>query len=124
MQPALAAPVYVEVVVTAADNDVLAKAIDTLVEERLAAYGYMTPPIQAVYHQEGEVRTETHARAILHTPATLVSDIVDRLDRDHPGDMRSVVATQLVDGRSNYLRWVAHETATDVDHRAAPGGAA
>jgi periplasmic divalent cation tolerance protein len=119
MQPALAPPVYVEVVVTASDDDVLTKIIDTLVEERLAAYGYTTTPVQAVYHWDGEVRTETHARGILHTRATLVSDIIDRLDNDHPGAMRSVVATQLVDGRSNYLQWVAHETAANIDHHAA-----
>ena len=118
-QPALAAPVFVEVVVTAATNDVLKKIIDTLIEERLAAYGYLTTPVEAVYHWEDEVRTESHARGLLHTRATLVSDIIDRLDRDHADDMRSVVASQLIDGRSNYLQWVAHETAANIDHRAA-----
>lgn len=118
-QPALAAAAYVEVVVTVAASDVLAKIMGTLVEERLAAYGYTTTPVQAVYHWDGEVRTETHARGILHTRATLVSDIIDRLDDDHADDMRSVVATQLVNGRSNYLQWVGHETAANIDHRAA-----
>lgn len=118
-QPAFAPPVYVEVVVTASGDDVLAKIIDTLVKERLAAYGYMATPVQAVYHWDGEVHTETHARGILHTRATLVSDIIDRLDDDYSDDMRSVVAMQLVDGRSNYLQWVEHETAANIDHHAA-----
>lgn len=119
MQPALAAPVYVEIVVTTDDEDVLDDVIQSLVTDRLVAYGYATTSVQAVYHQDGEVRTEKHARGLLHTRATLVSDVVDRLDHDHPGAVRSVVATQLIDGRSDYLRWVARETAANVDHHAA-----
>lgn len=121
MQPALAAPVYVEIVVTADSADVLDEIIQALVTERLVAYGYSTTSVQAVYHDDGAVRTETHARGILHTRGTLVSDVVDRLDHDHPGAVRSVVATQLVGGRSDYLQWVAHETAANVDHHAAAG---
>ena len=119
MQPALAAPVYAEIVVTADNDKVLADAINTLVADRLVAYGYATTPVQAVYHRDGEVLTETHARGLLHTRGTLVSDVINRLESDHPGTVRSVIATQLVNQRSDYLSWVAPETATNVDHRSA-----
>ena len=119
MQPALAGPVCAEVVVTADSAELLTELTHALVKERLVAYGYTTSPVQAVYHQGDDVRDETHARASLHTRATLVPDVVDRLDRDYPGGVRSVVATQLTDRRSDYLQWVVQETAADVDHHAA-----
>ena len=121
LQPALAAPVYAEVVVTADSAEVLTKLAHALVEERLVAYAYDISSVQAVYRKDGEVQEETQARVGLHTRATLVSEIVDRLDQDHPGDIRSVVATQLIPGRSDYLQWVADRTTADVDHHGAAG---
>lgn len=121
LQPALAAPVYAEVVVTADSAEVLTKLARSLVEDRLVAYAYSTSSVQAVYEEDGEVREETQARVSLHTRATLVSEITDRLAQDHPGDVRSVVATQLAAGRTDYLQWVADQTTPDVDHHAAAG---
>ena len=119
IQPALAAPVYVEVVVTADSAEVLTKLAHSLVEDRLVAYAYTTSSIQAIYEKDGEVREETQARVSLHTRVTLVSDVMDRLGQDHPGDIRSVVATQLIAGRSDYSQWVADQTTADVDHHGA-----
>ena len=119
IQPALAAQVYVEVVVTADSAEVLTKLAHSLVEDRLVAYAYSISSVQAVFQQDGEVQETTQARVSLHTRVTLVSDVMDRLGQDHPGDIRSVVATQLIAGRSDYLQWVADQTTADVDHHAA-----
>ena len=119
IQPALAAPVYAEVVVTADSAEVLAKLAHSLVEDRLVAYANTISSIQAIYEKDGEVREETQARVSLHTRATLVTDVMDRLHQDHPGDVRSVVATQLSAGRSDYLQWVSDQTTADIDHRVA-----
>ena len=121
IQPALAAPVYAEVVVTADSAEVLTKLAHSLVEERLVAYAYTVSSGQAVYQQDGEVQEVTQARVSLHTRATLVSEVMDRLEQDHPGDIRSVVATQLSAGRSDYLQWVANQTTADIDHHGAAG---
>ena len=119
IQPALAAPLYAEIVVTADSAEVLTKVARSLVEERLVAYAYSVSSVQAVYETDGEVREETQARVSLHTRATLVTDVMDRLHQDHPGDIRSVVATQLIPVRSDYLQWVSGQTADDVDHHVA-----
>ena len=50
-----------------------------------------------------------------------MSDIIRRLDREHPDDVHSGVPTQLIAGRGDYLRWVLHETAADLVHHSGAG---
>jgi CutA1 divalent ion tolerance protein len=58
-------------------------------------------------------------RVGLHTRATLVDDIVARVDGDRPDAVPNFVATQLTDGHPDYLQWIIYETADAVDRRAA-----
>jgi len=55
----------------------------------------------------------------LHTRATLVDDIVARVEGDRPDAVPCVVAAQLIDRHQDYLQWITHETAGAVDRRAA-----
>jgi hypothetical protein len=55
----------------------------------------------------------------LHTRATLVDDVVARVDGDRPDAVPFVVVTQLIDGHPDYLQWIIYETAGAVDRRAA-----
>ena len=105
-----APPGCVEVVITAKDADWLADLIRALVDDRLAACGQITDPLRTVYRRDGKVQDEPQARAALHTQTSSVSDIVDRIDRDHPGSVTNVVAMQLIDGNDEYLRWIVQET--------------
>jgi periplasmic divalent cation tolerance protein len=101
---------YCEVVVTAADADWLAGYTRTLVDERLAACGHLLTPIRSVYRWAGAVHDEAEARVALHTRRSLVPAIVARTDQLHPYDVPCVIATPLVDGNPDYLRWILDET--------------
>ena len=105
-----APPVCVEVVITAEDAEWLADLTRALVDDRLAACVQIIGPLRTIYRRDGKVHDEPQARAALHTQTSLVSDIVDRVDRDHPGGVTNVVAMQLIDGSDHYLRWIVHET--------------
>jgi periplasmic divalent cation tolerance protein len=117
-----APPVCVEVVITAKDAEWLADLIRALVVDRLAACGQITDPFRTIYRRDGKVQDEPQARAALHTQTSLVSDIVDRIDRDHPGSVTNVVPMQLVEGNDEYLRWIVHETTPGVGERVVADG--
>jgi periplasmic divalent cation tolerance protein len=118
-QPIGTLPVCVEVVITAADSAWLADLTHALVEERIVACGHTITPIRATYRWDDGICDEDQTRVSLHTRATLVDDIIARVNGDHPDAVPSVVATQLIDGHPDYLQWIIHQTAGTVDHRAA-----
>lgn len=99
-----------EVVVTAADAAWLADFTKTLVEERLAACGHVSERIRSIYRWAGAVHDGGEARVALHTRRSLVAAIVDRANELHPYDVPCVIATPLVGGNPDYLRWVVDET--------------
>jgi periplasmic divalent cation tolerance protein len=103
-------PECCEVVVTGPDADWLAGYTRTLVEERLAACGHQLTAIRSVYRWAGEVHDDPEARVALHTRRALVPAIVARTAELHPYDVPCVIALPLVDGSSEYLRWVVTET--------------
>jgi periplasmic divalent cation tolerance protein len=100
---------FCEVVVTADDADWLAGFTRTLVEERLAACGHVSP-IRSVYRWDGAVHDGPEARVGLHTRRSLVPAIVARTGELHPYDVPCVIALPLVGGSPDYLRWLAAET--------------
>jgi periplasmic divalent cation tolerance protein len=101
---------FCEVVVTAEDARWLADFTRTLVGERLAACGHLTPEIRSVYRWQGTVHDDGEARVALHTRRSLVPAIVERADVVHPYDVPCVIALPLVGGNPAYLAWLAAET--------------
>jgi periplasmic divalent cation tolerance protein len=104
-QPIGIPPVCVEVVITAADSAWLADLTHALVDDRIVACGHTITPIRATYRRDDGICDEDQTRVSLHTRATLVDDIVARVDGDRPGAVPSVVATQLTDGHPDYVHW-------------------
>ena len=100
---------FCEVVVTADDGEWLAGFTRTLVAERLAACGHLSP-IRSIYRWDGAVQDGTEARAGLHTRRSLVPEIVARTAELHPYDVPCVIALPLVGGSPDYLGWLAAET--------------
>jgi len=105
----------VEVVITAEDPEWLASFTRSLVEDRLVACGHNIAQIRAIYRWEGKVYDEPQARVGLHTRASLVTEIVDRTDRDHSDEVPCVIALPVVGGHPKYLRWIYSETLSRND---------
>jgi periplasmic divalent cation tolerance protein len=116
-EPIGSPPTCVEVVVTAKSADWLAGFTRTLVEDGLVACGQNITPVRVIYRREGKVRDEAQARVALHTRHALAQDVVARVERDHPDEVPCVVALRVIDGSSEYLQWVVHETAS-AEHMA------
>jgi periplasmic divalent cation tolerance protein len=113
-EPIGSPPTCVEVVVTATSADWLAGFTRSLVEDGLVACGQCIAPVRMISRRDGKVRDEAQARVALHTRHVLLQEVVARVERDHPDDAPCVVALRLIDGSSEYLQWIVHETATAV----------
>src|SRR3984893_14234079 len=101
-----------EVVVTAGDTETLVKLTRTLVDERLAACGQTIPSIRSIYRWDGAVQDDPEARVALHTRASLVPELTQRVKALHSYDVPCVIAVTppVVGGNPAYIEWVLAET--------------
>jgi periplasmic divalent cation tolerance protein len=102
-----------EVVITAGDADWLAAFTRRLVEDRLAACGHQIAAIRSVYRWAGAIHDDPEARVALHTRTSLVPDIVDRTNTEHPYDVPCVIALPVVAANPAYAEWVWAQTSGD-----------
>ena len=99
-----------EVIITADSEDWLINFTRLLVEGRLAACGQHIVPIRSIYRWQGSIHDDREARVALHTRASLVPVIIDRVRREHPYEVPCVLAIPVVTGNTDYLTWVIEET--------------
>jgi periplasmic divalent cation tolerance protein len=102
-----------EVVITAPDADWLAGFTRRLVEDRLCASGHNISGIRSIYRWQGDIYDRGEARVALHTRVDLVPAIVERTGREHPYQVACVVATPIIAGNPEYVRWVLEQTTTE-----------
>lgn len=101
----------VDVTITAGSADWLAEFVRGLVSDRLAACGNIaTTPVRSIYRWEGDVEDDTEALVVLHTRRSLVPEIVERTNAEHPYDVPQVLAIPVVAANPAYHQWVLDET--------------
>ncbi|RVX45457.1 periplasmic divalent cation tolerance protein [Nonomuraea polychroma] len=101
-----------EVIITAPDPTWLADLTRRLVEDRLCACGHNIPEIRSIYRWKGKIEETSEARVALHTRASLVPAIIERVKAEHPYEVPCVIATPIAEGNPDYLRWIEDETRT------------
>jgi periplasmic divalent cation tolerance protein len=99
-----------EVIITAPDSDWLVEFTRRLVTDRLCASGHNFRPIRTIFRWRGQVYDTTEGRVALRTQCSLLPQIIDRADWEHPHKVPSVVAIPIIDGGPDYLRWIVEQT--------------
>jgi periplasmic divalent cation tolerance protein len=109
-----------EVIITAPNAEWLTAFARRLVEDRLCASGHNIAAIQSIYRWSGEVSDKTEARVALYTRASLMAEIIERTNKEHPYEMPCVVALPVVDGNPEYIKWILAETEVASTKHASP----
>ncbi|HJV13029.1 MAG TPA: divalent-cation tolerance protein CutA [Propionibacteriaceae bacterium] len=99
-----------EVIITADDENWLINFSRSVVKDRLAACGQHISPIRSIYRWDGSIHDDREVRVALHTRASLVPSIVNRVNRQHPYQVPCVLALPVQTGNPDYLTWVIEET--------------
>ena len=99
-----------EVIVTADDESWLINFTRSVVEARLAACDQHFVPIRSIYRWDGSIHDDREVRVALHTRASLVPAILDRVNHEHPYQLPCVLALPVQMGNPNYIAWVIAET--------------
>jgi periplasmic divalent cation tolerance protein len=100
-----------EVVITAPDPGWLKDFSRMLIEQRLCASAHNFTPVQSIYRWRGQIYERTEGRVSLHSRCDRVAEIIALVRQAHPYDVPGISTRAITDGNSDYLAWIADETA-------------
>jgi periplasmic divalent cation tolerance protein len=98
----------------APDRAVAARIAQGLVEQRLAACVNVLGDCTSVYRWDGTVETATEIPIIIKTRLSRYAEVESAIRKLHPYELPEIVAVPVVHGLSEYLEWVAEETAIPI----------
>ena len=99
-----------EIVITAPDTEWLATFCRSLIEDRLVAAVHIIEDIRTLYRWQGEIHDTHEARAHLRTRRALADTIRNRVGREHPYEVPSVITVLVASASAEYSHWIQRQT--------------
>jgi periplasmic divalent cation tolerance protein len=88
------------------DLETAGKAVQELVELRLAACGNILPQIHSIYRWHSEVESTEEVLAIFKLDGRCYPEFEDKLRSLHPYDVPEIIAIPVSKGLPEYMNWV------------------
>lgn len=86
------------------------RVADALLDAHLAACVQVSGPVTSRYRWQGTMETATEWLAVAKSRLELVDRVAVEVRRVHAYELPEVVATPIVAGDPDYLRWLLDET--------------
>ncbi len=93
------------------DEQVAARVVRALLEERLVACGTLLPGARSLYRWEGALAGEREVVALLKTRKQDWPALLSRLHELHPYEVPECVAVRVAAGAPKYLAWLEESLA-------------
>lgn len=103
-------PACLAVLTTTDSAEKAAELARGAVVERVAACAQISGPVTSVYRWRGEIETAAEWRIQFKTTAVRYPALEAYLRAAHSYETPEIIATPVVAGGADYLRWVAEET--------------
>jgi periplasmic divalent cation tolerance protein len=103
------------VLVTASSKEEGVRIADCLVSQRLAACVNMIPGIESVYRWEGRIARDEEVLLLIKTTAERFPELELQVKQLHSYSVPEVVAVEIKQGSSAYLKWLRDSTLPDAD---------
>jgi len=89
------------------------KLAQLLVEQRLAACVNVLAQCSSVYRWRGAIETATEVPVLIKTVASRYPHVEAAIRANHPYELPEIVSVPVMAGLSEYLDWVAAESAAE-----------
>jgi periplasmic divalent cation tolerance protein len=104
---------FLDIWINCPDRATAEKIAEICIEKRLAACANIYAPIASLYRWKGKVESEEEIPLVLKTRAALFDAICEEVKANHPFEVPSIVATELVAVEKAYAGWLEEETSAE-----------
>jgi periplasmic divalent cation tolerance protein len=101
---------FVDIWINCPDHETAEKIAEICIDKRLAACANIFAPISSLYRWKGKVEKDGEVPLVLKTRAALFDAVCDAVRANHPYEVPSIVATDLVAVDKDYADWLEAET--------------
>jgi periplasmic divalent cation tolerance protein len=77
-----------------------------LVTEKLAACANILPPVESIYHWQGQLDQSAEVLVVFKTTAERYAAMEAQLKQLHPYEVPEIIALPISAGSESYLRWI------------------
>lgn len=98
------------VLITCPSMEVANNIAERLVTERLAACINISEKIHSIFRWQKAVDQATEYLLLAKTPKRVFKVLRDRVLELHPYQTPEIIALPIIDGSSEYLKWIVEET--------------
>jgi len=105
---------YVQIATTTDEREQAVKIAADLVQRRLAACVQISGPIHSCYRWQGKVETSDEWLCVAKTRRDLFQEVERAIRAQHPYDVPEILATPVIDGSPDYLRWVDEQLGSNA----------
>lgn len=103
---------FIQVLTTTATREDAAAIASTLVEKRLAACVQIVGPVTSTYRWQGQVETAQEWQCLIKSRQDLFGEVERAIRAVHPYETPEIIATAILEGSEDYLRWLNDELST------------
>ena len=96
------------------DRDAALKLARGLVERRLAACVNVLGGCTSVYRWKGDIEEATEVPVLVKTRSARYEELEAAIRELHPYELPEIIAVPVVRGLTDYLDWIAEETAIRI----------
>ena len=101
---------YIQITTTTENEEQANEIARKLVELRLVACAQVSGPIKSFYRWEGKIEKSVEWICSAKSKINLYEKIEKTILDIHPYEVPEIIAVQLVEGSSEYLKWINEET--------------
>jgi periplasmic divalent cation tolerance protein len=101
---------YIQVLTTVPQAEDGISLARTLTAQRLAAGVQIVGPIRSVYWWQGSTQEAEEWQLLVKTTAALFPAVESHIKVNHSYVTPEIIATEIVAGSAEYLRWISEET--------------
>ena len=101
---------YIQITTTTETKEQAQSIAQHLVEIKLAACVQIVGPIISIYRWKGKVENAPEWICLIKTRNNLYAKVEAAIKSLHPYETPEIIATQIVKGSREYLKWMDDET--------------
>jgi len=102
---------YIVILVTAPDTDAAHRIARKVTEAKKAACVNIIPSLSSLYWWQGKLTEENEALLLIKTRKALFNEVAALVKSVHPYQVPEIIALPVLNGNSEYLKWISETTA-------------